>query len=193
MVGGFRVLEVRHMLVRRALLAGLLILLLFATTTAEKQLEFPKPQGWVNDFAGVVRPDVKQRLAELCSEVDLKAHAQIAIVTIESTERIPIADYASKMFNHWGIGHKEDNRGMLVLLAISDRNWRIATGRGFETLFPDERVAKIGAEMVPDLRQKQYSEALLRATSEIAKIVAADRGVSLSALDQRGESHPPAR
>jgi len=64
-----------------------------------------------------------------------------------------------------GVGYKDDNRGILILLAISDRNWRIATGLGFQTLLPDDRVAGIGAEMLPELRKGQYSEALLRATT----------------------------
>jgi uncharacterized membrane protein YgcG len=73
---------------------------------------------------------------------------------------------------------------MLILLAMSDHHWRIATGRGFESLFPDERVATIGAEMVPDLKQKRYSEALLHATSEIADTIAKERGVTLTTIQK---------
>jgi len=87
-----------------------------------------------------------------------------------------------------GVGYKDDNRGILILLAISDRNWRIATGLGFQTLLPDDRVAGIGAEMLPELRKGQYSEALLRATTEIARIIATERGITLSTLGHSGES-----
>ena len=39
---------------------------------------------------------------------------------------------------------------MLILLSLGERKYRIEVGRGFETLFPNDRVAKIGAEMVPE-------------------------------------------
>jgi uncharacterized protein len=178
--------------VRRALSVWLVTLALAATVSAQKRREYPKPQGWVNDFAAAVRPMAKKRLTELCSEVNLKTHAQIAVVTIATTEGIPIGDYATGMFNQWGVGHKEDNRGILILLAISDHNWRIATGLGFQTLLSDDRVAGIGAEMVPDLRKGQYSEALLLATNEIARIISTERGIRLSTLDHSSKSNAPA-
>jgi uncharacterized protein len=171
------------MRVRPVFLLYLLVLTVLSTS-AEKQLQFPRAQGWVNDFAKVIRPEVKKSMIDLCAEVNQKTHAQIAIVTISSTGQTPIADYATSLFNEWGIGHHDDNRGMLILLAISDHNWRIATGRGFESLFPDERIARIGAEMVPDLKQKRYSKALLHATSEISDIIAKERGVTLTTTEK---------
>lgn len=167
------------MRVRPIFLLWLLVLTPF-TNAEEKQLQLPKPRGWVSDFAKAIRPEAAKSMTDLCAEVDQKTHAQIAVVTINSTGQTPIADYAASLFNEWGIGHHDDNRGMLILLAISDHNWRITTGRGFEGLFPDERVARIGAEMVPDLKRQRYSEALLYATSEIADIIANDRGATLT-------------
>jgi uncharacterized protein len=78
---------------------------------------------------------------------------------------------------------KDDNRGILILLSLSDRKSRIEIGRGFEALFPNERVAKIAAEMNPDLRQQHYSQAVLRCTRSLATIVAQERGVKLDALN----------
>lgn len=121
---------------RKAFLLGCWIIAVCVVAAADKSLDLPKSTGRVNDFAGVINPQAKKSLARLCLELDEKTHAQIAVVTIASTGHTPIADYAFALFNHWGIGHKGDNRGLLVLLAISDRHWRITTGRGFETLFP---------------------------------------------------------
>ncbi len=170
------------MLLRRALTVSLLMLSLFAPSAATAQLERPKPKGWVNDFANVISSKAKKRLTALCVEVDEKTHAQIAVVTIDSTGSTSIDDYATSLFNRWGIGHKGENRGIMIILAISDRKYRIEVGRGFETLFPNERVVGIGAEMVPDLKQQHYSEALLHTTDEIAHIIAKDRGVTLSTV-----------
>ena len=163
-----------------------LLIVLTATFTAgggAATLDYPEPKGYVNDFANVIDAKSRDRLNELCTALDQNAHAQAAIVTIESLRGAPIEHYATSLFNKWGIGHKNDNRGILILLALSDHKSRIEIGRGFEGLFPDERVAKIVADMVPDLKQRHYSQALLRSTRTIATIVAQERGVKFPELD----------
>lgn len=153
-----------------------------SSTAATAQLDLPRPKGWVSDFAKVIDADTQRRLNALCSEVDEKTHAQIAIVTVDSLGGVPARDYALKPFNMWGVGHKEDNRGMLILLAMNDRMSYISVGKGFETLFPNDRAAKIVAGMTPYLRQRKYSEAVLHSASEIASIIARERGVALTTL-----------
>jgi uncharacterized protein len=163
------------------------ISLLIAITTTispgQGSRDYPEPKGYVNDFANVIAIDTRDRLSALCAELDQKTHAQVAIVTIETLRRAPLDHYATSLFNKWGIGHKDDNRGILILLSLSDRKSRIEIGRGFEALFPNERVAKIVAEMNPDLRQQHYGQAVLRCTRSLATIVAQERGVKLEALN----------
>lgn len=141
-----------------------------------------EPRGYVNDFANVIDADAKDRLTTLCTELDRKTHAQIAVVTIETLGGASINEYATSLFNRWGIGHKDDNRGILILLALSERKYRIEIGRGFESLLPNDRVARIGTEMIPDLKKRKYSEAVMHSTSVMATIIAKEQGVKLTAL-----------
>ncbi len=124
----------------------------------------------------------RDRLTALCTELDQKTHAQIAVVTIDTLGGDSIDEYATSLFNRWGIGHKDDNRGILILLSLSDRKYRIEIGRGFEALFPNDRVARIGAEMIPDLKKQKYSEAVLHSTGMIASVIAKERGVKLTTV-----------
>lgn len=166
-----------------------LLLLFVATTTSilaggGTKHDFPRPTGFVNDFAAVIDAKTKDRLAVLCTEVDRKTNAQIALVTVQTLAGSSIEDYALHLFNEWGIGHKEDNRGLLVLLSMEEHKSRIEVGRGFETLFPNERVAAIVAEMVPDLKVHHYSQALLTCTKTLASVVAQEKHVQLRSLGQ---------
>jgi uncharacterized protein len=86
---------------------------------------YPEPKGYVNDFADVIDAQSRDRLNALCTELDQKTHAQVAIVTIESLRGAPLEHYATSLFNKWGIGHKDDNRGILILLALSNHQSRI--------------------------------------------------------------------
>jgi uncharacterized protein len=161
------------------------ISLLIATLTvigSTATPDYPQPKGYVNDFANVIDVQSGERLTALCTELDQKTHAQVAVVTIQSLNGDSLEHYATSLFNKWGIGHKDDNRGILILLALSDHESRIAIGRGFEALLPNDRVARISDAMVPDLKLGHYGEAVLRSARTLAKIVAQERGVQLNEL-----------
>jgi uncharacterized protein len=176
------------MTIRRAFVILLLPLCLLTSNSARAQIEFPQAKGWVNDYANVISAKNAKLLTSICAEVDHKTNAQIAVVTVDSIGLTPVGDYAHMLFNKWGIGHKEDNRGILVFLAIKDHTYYIAIGRGLEVLLPNDRVAGIGVEMVPDLRDRRYAKAVLHTVDEIAGIIATERGVK---LDSVGTSSVP--
>jgi uncharacterized protein len=168
----------RGWLVLLLLMIGASVLIL----ASEPKHNFPEPTGYVNDFAAVIDANAKAQLAALCTELDEKTNAQIAVVTVRTLAGSSIESYALQLFNEWGIGHKQDNRGLLILLSITEHKYRIEVGRGFETLFPNERVAKIGAEMVPDLKLQHYSQALLACTRMLASVVAEGKHVQIRSL-----------
>jgi len=153
-----------------------------AVLAGDTKHNFPRPTGYVDDFAKVIDANSKELLTAICFELDQKANAQIAVVTVQTLEGSSIEDYALHLFNEWGIGHKDDNRGLLILISLSERKYRIEVGRGFEDLFPNQRVAKIGEAMVPDLKAQQYSQALLRCTKTLAFIVAEEKHIKLRSL-----------
>src|ERR1700761_4048974 len=95
----------------------LLILLLCVPAAHAEQVKNLKPQGYVNDFAEVLSPDAKAKLTALCKEVDEKAKAQIAVVTIASLEDQPIEQFSIDLATAWGVGPKQSSRGVMILLA----------------------------------------------------------------------------
>jgi uncharacterized protein len=139
-----------------------------------------KPQGYVNDFAGVLSSGARAQLTALCTEVDQKAHAQIAVVTVPSLDGRPIEDYAVDLATKWGVGPKQSNRGILILLAIKDHKYWTEVGYGLEPILPDGKVGGFGREAVPLLRQNNYDAALLLMTRRVADVIARDSDVTLS-------------
>ncbi|HEY2645960.1 MAG TPA: TPM domain-containing protein [Candidatus Acidoferrales bacterium] len=159
----------------------LVLLLLFVPIAHAEQVKDLKAQGYVNDFAGVLSAQAKDKLTALCAEVEQKADAQIAIVTVSSLEGQPIEQFSIDLATAWGIGPKQKDRGVLILLAPNDRRDRIEVGYGLEAILPDGKVGGFGREAVPFLRQNDYSSAVLLITQRVASVIAADRGVTLSA------------
>jgi uncharacterized protein len=157
----------------------LLLLILCVPTARAEQVKNLKPQGYVNDFAGVLSAQAKDRLTALCAEVDQKAKAQIAIVTVSSLEGEPIEQFSIDLATAWGIGPKQKDRGVLILLAPNDRKYRIEVGYGLEGILPDGKVGGFGREAVPFLRQNDYSGAVLLLTQRVASVIAEDQKVPL--------------
>lgn len=171
----------------RAAVCLSLLFLACSVAHAEKTDQL-KPQGYVNDFAGVLSASAKAQLTALCTEVDQKAHAQIAVVTVKSLDGQAVEDYAVDLATKWGIGPKQADRGILILLAVEDRKYWISVGYGLEPILPDGKVGGFGREAVPLLRAGDYSGAVLLITRRVADVIAADKGVTLS-----GNSPAPVR
>ena len=144
-----------------------------------------KPTGYVNDFAHVLGNDSATYLESLCTEVDQKAKAQIAVVTIHSLDGRDVEGYAVDLYKSWGIGNKATDRGVLILLATDDRRYRIEVGYGLEPILPDGKVGSFGREAVPILKQGDYSGAVKLLTERAAETIAADAGITLSSQTQR--------
>jgi uncharacterized protein len=146
-------------------------------------------QGYVNDFAGVLNPATVEELTRLSTEVDQKARAQIAVVTIKSLEGDAVEDFANHLFQKWAVGYKGTDRGVMVLLAVGDHKYWTEVGYGLEPILPDGKVGGFGRDMVPLLRQGNYSGAVWQVASQIAEVIAQDSHVSLDSL---GQSHAAA-
>jgi uncharacterized protein len=181
------------MIPRQAVLKALLLLavLKLSCIVAAEPIGELRPKGYVNDFAQVLDSSSAQQLEQLCAEVDQKAQAQIAVVTVRSLDGSDIESYAVDLYKQWGIGNKSTNRGVLILLAVEGRRYRVEVGYGLEPILPDGKVGGFGREAVPFLKQADYSSALKLITTRVAQTIAADAHVSLNAPSQAIESPPP--
>src|SRR6267378_2471985 len=159
-----------------------LLLIFGAVGMFAEQVKDLKPQGYVNDFAGVLSASAKEKLTALCAEVDRKAGAQIAIVTVSSLGGEPIEQFSIDLATQWGVGPKQQARGVLILLAPNDRKYRVEVGYGLEAILPDGKVGGFGREMVPLLQRNDYGGAVTLLTERIAAVIAAGRGVTLDTL-----------
>ena len=174
--------------VKFALLA-VLLLAWCSFAWAEKIADI-RPQGYVTDLANVINPTTKARLETLCAEVEQKTGAQIAVVTINSLEGRSKEDYAADLYKQLGVGSKKDNRGVLLLLAPKERQYKIEIGYGLEPVINDARAGDIGREMVPNLRSGDYGAAVLVGTTRVAQLIAADKGVQLNGVPASQPSAP---
>ena len=127
-------------------LAGVFVeacLVLAILVSAAAAQTFPKPVGRVNDFAGVLDPAAEQELDTLLATLENDTTSEIAVVTVDSLDQIPVEEYAHRLFNEWGIGQRGKDNGVLILVAPSVREMRIEVGYGLEGVLPDGLAGQI--------------------------------------------------
>ena len=159
------------------LFASVLLLGLVAFAEPVSQL---KATDYVNDFAHVLNQSTVAQMDDICQQIDQKAHAQIAVVTIHSLDGSDVESYANDLFQKWGVGGKSSNRGVLILYAIDDHRARIEVGYGLEPILPDGKVGGFQREAIPLMQSGSYSQALLLVTSRVANVIAQDAGIQLT-------------
>jgi len=164
-----------------ATLASCVIFLFFAVPSLRAvDWKALRPQGYVSDFANVIDAQSRSALEDYAARIDKATGAQLAFVTISTLEGEPIEDVANDLFRAWGIGQKNNNNGVLLLLVIRDRRSRLEIGHGLEEILPDGFDGLLLDNMRPELRAGQYGHAVMTAANAIGDVIAKAKNVSVA-------------
>jgi uncharacterized protein len=158
---------------QRLIVSGLIIVCVFLGTQKASAYSNPgNPTGYVNDFAQVLDPVTKLRLERDLGNFHASTTNEIAIAIVPSMNGDYIENYAARLFKDWGIGTRDRDNGVLIVLAIQERKIRIEVGYGLEGALPDS-VAQgiINTTMTPSLRDGNYDAAVLNGVNDIKEAV----------------------
>lgn len=163
------------------LLAAIFLLSLITISAARAERPFPKPKGLVNDFANVIPPAYKQKIAAVTGTLLQKTGIPVVVVTMPDIGGAEYNDYANRLYRAWGIGKKGEDKGVLIFVTVKERKMRIETGYGVEGILPDGLVGEIRDRyMTPLLKQNKFGEGLLAGALAVAQVVAKASGIELS-------------
>lgn len=144
----------------RYLVCGLVTILLCSITVAAAKIPRPTSDFFVNDYAGVLDEDVKNHINQRSRQYQSEGGPQVVVVTVESLEGDAIEEYAIRLAREWGIGSKEENNGILILLAVQERNVRIEVGYGLEGVVTDSLSGRFIREATPRLSENDYNSGI---------------------------------
>jgi uncharacterized protein len=163
---------------------------------APAEAVFPEPSARVVDAAGLLSTATRAHLDSVCAELAEKTGAEIGVALVPSIAPLDIETYSGRLFERWGVGRRQQDDGVLFVLARDERRVRIEVGYGLEGLLPDGRVGGLlRSTVVPSLRRDDWDAGVTGGVEALAAIVAADRGVTLATLGDsprgRGEWERP--
>jgi uncharacterized protein len=144
-----------------------------------------QPASYVEDRAGIIETASRTRLAGVLQELEQKTTVQMVVLTVQSTEGVPIDQFSLQQAEQWGLGKKGKDNGLLFLIAVKDRKYRFETGYGLEQVLPDSLLGSIGrAYLVPAFKAGDYTRGVVDTAAVIARTVAEAQGVKLSGLPE---------
>jgi len=164
-----------------------MLLVLLFVGTARGQANLPsRPRGAVHDSASLITPRIRAAMENLSREILQKTGTAVVVATVTSIGDNNIDMYANELYERWGIGKKGEDRGVLILLALTERKVRIETGYGVEGILPDGLVGGIlDSYIVPFFKKGEYGKGLFNGMAAVGQVIAKDAGVTI------GEGYRP--
>ncbi|MCZ8214910.1 MAG: TPM domain-containing protein [Cyclobacteriaceae bacterium] len=135
----------------------------------------PKEQNntYVSDPTYFLSRTTVDYLNDLLDSLESKTTAQVAVVVLPSIGTADITTFAQALFEKWGIGQRDNDNGLLILLVIDQRTIRFHTGYGVEGILPDVTCKRIQEEfMVPYFKKENYDEGLIEGVKVVSQLLA---------------------
>ncbi|HEY5500614.1 MAG TPA: TPM domain-containing protein, partial [Candidatus Humimicrobiaceae bacterium] len=159
-------------------------------------VNYPDYIGYVNDFAGILDSSTVDKITGVITEVNNQTTAEIAVATVDNLQGITIEEYAVELFQKWGIGKKEKDNGVLLLISKEDRKLRIEVGYGLEGALTDLESGRIiNNIIVPQFKAGDYNTGTYNGVVAIANEIYADAGLpaagEVAATEYTAPKEPP--
>lgn len=130
---------------------------------------------FVSDNAHILSDAVKKKIYQLNKQLAAGTDgAQLEVVTVNQLpSNESIESYANKIFRQLGIGNAEKNNGVLYLIALDDREFRLEVGYGLEGLLPDSRASDIinDDDVVENFKDENYSAGVNQVVDEVFDVM----------------------
>ncbi len=152
-----------------------------------QDFEVPQPTGnAVNDFAGVIDAQTKERLENILINLKKEQQIEFAVVTVKTTGGREVFDYALAVARRWGIGPANDEKqGLLLLVAVDDHKYQTLVSRHLQGELPDGTVGSLQRQyLIPAFRAGNYGQGLIDTARSYIDTLAEKRGFSTAGIYQ---------
>jgi uncharacterized protein len=128
------------------------------------KIKLPDPMGYVSDHAQVLEVDWKARIRSVAQDLERKTGVEMVVVTVPTVRPFGSAnDFATALYEKWGIGSAQQEHGILVLVAIEERQAAITLGRQMLPIVTPAVMSQIGSEYLhPSIERGHFGEGLYR-------------------------------
>ena len=148
------------------------VLLLSAPAFTARGMEWPRPDGPVADYAGLIQEQARKKITGLCLELEQRTGAALVVATLPTLGDMSIEEAAVKIFEDWGIGQKGKDNGILLLVAKEQRRMRIEVGYGLEGVITDATAGRVRDQAImPYFKKGDFGTGIWLGMARLATII----------------------
>ncbi len=167
-------------LIKNKLKIFLIIIVLILFTKSVYAVVEPTRQFYVNDYANLLNSDTENYIIQKNQSLQEQTGAQIVVVTVPNLEGQSIEEYATELFRKFGIGDKSKNNGLLLLLALEERKFRVEVGYGLEGILPDAKTGRIQDQyIIPYLSNNNWDEGIKNGFNAFLDVIVKEYGITI--------------
>lgn len=163
----------------RATVARQLAALALVCASSVVRADYPLPKdNYVNDYAKRLSDSTEQHIRDELAALERDTGVEVTVAVIGSvaeygTGHATIELFATGLFNAWGVGNRDRNDGILLLVAVSDRALRIELGSGYSRGADDVALDIIDREILPHFKNETYAKGIRAGTAALTAKVRA--------------------
>src|SRR5262245_51219068 len=159
-----------------------------AVSYERPKIQLPGPQGYVSDHAHVIDGDWKERIRSVCQDLERKTGVEMVVVTIPTIKPFGSAnEYATALYEKWGVGSTQQEHGVLVLVAVQERQAAITLGRQMFPVITPTVMNQVGRESLqPAIELGHFGEGLYRTVVALASPAQDERVGDIAKTHSKG-------
>ncbi|MDH5253396.1 MAG: TPM domain-containing protein, partial [Nitrospira sp.] len=132
--------------------------------------QLPGPMGYVSDHAQAIDAEWRERIRSVCQDLERKTGIEMVVVTVPSIKPFSSAnEYATALYEQWHIGSTQQEHGVMVLVAVQERQAAITLGRQMLPVITPEVRSVVGQTYLqPAIELGHFGEGLYRTAVALA-------------------------
>ncbi|MBI3560532.1 MAG: TPM domain-containing protein [Gammaproteobacteria bacterium] len=147
-------------------------------------VNFPELTGRIVDQASLLSPTQITQLTEALAQHEQQTTQQVVVATVTNLQGLPIEDYGYQLGRHWGIGQKDKNNGVILLVAPQERKVRIEVGYGLEGQLTDAVATQIIQQTIlPNFKRGNMADGIVQGAQAILLVLGSDQTASGAASE----------
>lgn len=168
----------------------------FSIFSGFAKIYIPEQTAWVMDSADIIDKNAEAELNSFLESVSAQTGVQVAVFTVPSLEKAAgknatIEDYASQVFEKWGLGQKKEDNGVLLLVCFAERKVRIEVGYGLEGILTDTKCGLIIRNFITsEFKNGDYTKGILAGIKLITGYATGNEEIKTKVDSLEEESEP---
>ena len=137
-----------------------------------QEQNLPTPLGYVSDYANLLDDEWQKQIRAVCKDLETSTGIEMLVVTLPTIRPVShVQEYASRLYEAWRIGSAQQERGILLLVAVNERQAAVAVGKNLLGVLTPKKLDDISLQFLrPMFGSGEYGVNVYRSAVSLATV-----------------------